>query len=55
MTEHTSVAAPFGAELWGTIEEAAVSAAREMLSARRILKVEGPHGLGLTTIETGKE
>jgi uncharacterized linocin/CFP29 family protein len=55
MTEHTSVAAPFGAELWKAIEEAAISAAREILSARRILDVDGPHGLGLTTVETGKE
>ena len=54
MTHHASVG-PFGAELWTAIEEAAISAARDLLSARRILNVEGPHGLGLTTVETGKE
>ena len=54
MTHHASVG-PFGAELWTAIEEAAISTARDLLSARRILNVEGPHGLGLTTVETGKE
>jgi len=55
MMEHTNVIAPFGPELWKAIEEAAVSSARSMLSARRILNVEGPHGLGLTVVETGNE
>jgi uncharacterized linocin/CFP29 family protein len=54
MTHYASVA-PFGAELWKAIEEAAISTARDVLSARRILNVEGPHGLGLTALETGRE
>ena len=35
------------------IEEAAVSAARDILSGRRIIDVEGPYGLGLTAVEVG--
>ena len=37
------------------IEEAAVSAARDILSGRRIIDVEGPYGLGLTTVEVGND
>jgi uncharacterized linocin/CFP29 family protein len=37
------------------IEEAAVSAARDILTGRRILDVDGPYGLGLTTVEVGND
>jgi uncharacterized linocin/CFP29 family protein len=37
------------------IEEAAVSAAREILSGRRIIDVEGPYGVSLTTVEVGND
>jgi uncharacterized linocin/CFP29 family protein len=37
------------------IEEAAISAAREILSGRRIIDVEGPYGIGLTTVEVGND
>ena len=37
------------------IEEAAVSAARDVLSGRRIIDVEGPYGLGLTSLEVGND
>lgn len=47
--------APFGEELWTAIERAAVAAARDMLTARRFLEVEGPFGLGLTAIEIGED
>ena len=43
------------AELMQQIEEAAVSAAREILSGRRIIDVEGPYGVGLTTVEVGND
>jgi uncharacterized linocin/CFP29 family protein len=43
------------AELMQQIEEAAVSAAREILSGRRIIDVEGPYGVGLTTLEVGND
>ena len=37
------------------IEQAAVNAARDILSGRRIIDVEGPYGLGLTTLEVGND
>jgi uncharacterized linocin/CFP29 family protein len=43
------------AELMTRIELAAVEAAREILSARRIIDVEGPYGTGLTTVEVGND
>ena len=51
MTEN--LAAPESPELLNKIEEAAVSAARDILSGRRIIDVEGPYGLGLTAVEVG--
>lgn len=47
--------APLAPEIWSAIEEAAVKAARDMLTARRFLDVEGPYGVGLTTIELGND
>jgi uncharacterized linocin/CFP29 family protein len=47
--------APFGEGVWELIDEAAVDAAKEMLTARRFLEVEGPYGPGLTTIEVGND
>src|SRR5919106_4722527 len=46
---------PFSSELMEKIEEAAVSAARDILSGRRIIDVEGPYGLGLTALEVGND
>lgn len=43
------------AELMQQIEKAAVSAARDVLSGRRIVDVEGPYGVGLTTVEVGND
>jgi len=48
----------FGAlapELLDKIERAAVSAARDILTGRKILDVEGPYGLGLTNLEVGND
>jgi uncharacterized linocin/CFP29 family protein len=42
-------------ELMNRIEEAAIVAAREILSGRRIIDVEGPYGVGLTTVEVGND
>jgi uncharacterized linocin/CFP29 family protein len=42
-------------ELMKQIEEAAVSAARDVISGRRIVDVEGPYGMGLTTVEVGND
>jgi len=42
-------------DLINRIEEAAVSAARMILSGRQIIDIEGPYGLGLTTVEVGND
>lgn len=55
MAEYEGLPAPFGAEILTKIESAAVAAAREILTGRRILEVEGPYGLGLTTVEVGND
>src|SRR5512132_3008640 len=47
--------APFGEDVWRLIDEAAVKAARDRLSARRFLDVDGPYGPGLTAIEVGND
>ena len=47
--------APFPAHIWGMIDEAAASAARDRLTGRRFLDLEGPFGLGLTVIEIGND
>ena len=55
MDGHNTVPAPFDADILGKIETAAVAAARDLLTGRRILDVEGPYGLGLTTVEVGND
>ncbi len=45
----------FTPELLSKIEEAAISAAKDILTGRRIIDVEGPYGLGLTTVEVGDD
>src|SRR5437763_5103228 len=47
--------APFPAEIWQAIDEAAAKAARDRLTGRRFLDLEGPFGVGLTTIEVGND
>jgi uncharacterized linocin/CFP29 family protein len=47
--------APFGADVWKEIDAAAVRAARDRLTGRRFLDIEGPFGIGLTTIEVGND
>jgi uncharacterized linocin/CFP29 family protein len=42
-------------ELMKQMEEAAIEAARDVLSGRRIIDVEGPYGIGLTTVEVGND
>ena len=48
-------AAPFTDDLWERIDEAAVNAARAVLTGRRFLEVEGPYGVGLTSVEVGND
>lgn len=47
--------APFPAAVWDAIDAAAVRAARDRLTGRRFLDIEGPFGAGLTTIEVGND
>lgn len=47
--------APFSEAIWRAIDEAAVKAARDRLTGRRFLDVEGPFGVGLTAIEVGND
>lgn len=42
--------APFAAEVWQAMDNAMVGSAKSVLTARRILPVEGPYGLGLKSI-----
>jgi uncharacterized linocin/CFP29 family protein len=48
-------AAPFADDIWKLIDEAAISAARDVLTGRRFLEVEGPYGVGLTSVEVGND
>jgi uncharacterized linocin/CFP29 family protein len=47
--------APFPADVWKMIDDAAVGAARDRLTGRRFLDLEGPFGVGLTAIEVGND
>jgi uncharacterized linocin/CFP29 family protein len=47
--------APFPESIWQAIDTAAAAAARDRLTARRFLDLEGPFGVGLTTIEVGND
>jgi uncharacterized linocin/CFP29 family protein len=47
--------APFGEDVWRRIDEAAVNAARDLLTGRRFLEVDGPYGVGLTSLEVGND
>ncbi|HZD39930.1 MAG TPA: family 1 encapsulin nanocompartment shell protein [Terriglobales bacterium] len=42
-------------DLLDKMQESAISAARDILTGRRIIDVEGPYGLGLTTVEVGND
>jgi len=45
--------ASFTSDVWNRIDQASAAAARELLTARRFLDMEGPFGVGLTSIEVG--
>jgi len=45
----------FPAPIWQALDEAAISSARDRLTARRFLDLEGPFGIGLTAIEIGRD
>jgi uncharacterized linocin/CFP29 family protein len=48
-------AATFDPALWEEIDTAATAAARELLTGRRFLEIEGPFGVGLTSVEVGED
>lgn len=41
--------------IWQAVDDAAVKAARDRLTGRRFLDLEGPFGVGLTSIEVGQD
>jgi uncharacterized linocin/CFP29 family protein len=45
----------FPESIWQEIEKAAIKAARERLTGRRFLDLQGPFGVGLTAIEAGND
>ncbi|KAB7624388.1 family 1 encapsulin nanocompartment shell protein [Alkalilimnicola sp. S0819] len=47
--------APFPAEIWREIDAAVAAAASDLLTGRRFLDVEGPYGVGLTSVEIGAD
>jgi uncharacterized linocin/CFP29 family protein len=47
--------APFASEVWQAIDDATIGAARDRLTGRRFLELDGPYGVGLTTIESGPD
>jgi uncharacterized linocin/CFP29 family protein len=55
MTENLPASEFVAPDLMNKMEEAAVSAARDILTGRRIIDVDGPYGLGLTTLEVGND
>jgi uncharacterized linocin/CFP29 family protein len=42
--------APFGSETWEVLDKAMVNAAKNQLTGRRLLNIEGPFGLGLKVV-----
>jgi uncharacterized linocin/CFP29 family protein len=55
MTENLSTSEFVAPDLVNKMEEAAVSAARDILTGRRIIDIDGPYGLGLTSLEVGND
>jgi uncharacterized linocin/CFP29 family protein len=55
MSELNRSAAGLDDGIWQQIDEAALDAAADRLTARRFLEVDGPYGLGLTSLEAGPE
>lgn len=55
MTHLNREAAGLDEEIWQRIDATALSAAAARLTARRYLDVDGPYGIGLTSLEGGAE
>ena len=39
--------APFGEKVWKAIDDVVIAAAKSTLTARRLMPIEGPYGLGM--------
>jgi len=46
--------APFGEKVWKALDDAVIGTAKANLSARRLLHVDGPYGLGLKNLPGGE-
>lgn len=46
---------PLPDSLWARIDETAAQAMRDVLTARRFLDLDGPYGVGLTSVELGAD
>jgi uncharacterized linocin/CFP29 family protein len=46
---------PLPAQIWNEIDTAALEAMRDALTARRFLDLEGPYGVGMTSLEVGAD
>ncbi|MTW21054.1 family 1 encapsulin nanocompartment shell protein [Allochromatium palmeri] len=55
MHAHNRTSSGIPDELWDRIDNTAVEAAKRLLTARRFLGVDGPFGVGLTSLELGDE
>ncbi|HKH21413.1 MAG TPA: encapsulin, partial [Gammaproteobacteria bacterium] len=44
---------PLPAQIWNEIDTAALEAMQDALTARRFLDLEGPYGVGMTSLEVG--
>jgi uncharacterized linocin/CFP29 family protein len=55
MADHLTASGTVASDLLNKIEQAAISAARDILTGRKIIDVDGPYGIGLTTLEVGND
>jgi uncharacterized linocin/CFP29 family protein len=46
---------PLPAQIWEEIDQAAVDAMKDALTARRFMDLEGPYGVGMTSLEVGAD
>ncbi len=47
--------APFGESVWEQIDQAIISTAKAQMSGRRLLRIDGPHGIELNAVATGED
>jgi len=47
--------APFSDKVWDMIDQTVIAAAKSQLSGRRLLRTQGPYGLGLKALPSGEK